>query len=119
MRVLLKDGSGTRCAPFPNHFEINTLHTTICSVLKRSQSSCMVPRCVAARGASPSVPGDNDYPRSNSSLDWAHVVYMWWSIWYMSCRVNLLHEAYIQKGIPLCTSRCMGTMSQMAHTDAR
>ena len=36
--VLLKDGRGTRRTPFPNLFEINTLHTTMCSVLKWSQS---------------------------------------------------------------------------------
>ena len=37
----------------------------------------------------------------------------------MSCRVNLLHEAYIKKGIPLCTSQCMVTMSHTDQTDAR
>ena len=35
--VLLKDGCGTRCTPFPNLFEINTFHTTMCSALKWSQ----------------------------------------------------------------------------------
>ena len=42
MRLLLKDGCGTFCTPFTNHFEINTLHTTICSVLERTQSICGV-----------------------------------------------------------------------------
>ena len=36
--MLLKDGCGTCCTPFPTLFEINTLHTTIRSVLKWSQS---------------------------------------------------------------------------------
>ena len=36
--MLLKDGCGTRCTPFPNLFDINTLHTTIRNVLKWSQS---------------------------------------------------------------------------------
>ena len=40
LRVLLKDGCGTWCTPFPNLFEINTLHTTIYIVLKWSQSIC-------------------------------------------------------------------------------
>ena len=38
MWVLLKDGCGMRCTPVPNLLEINTLHTTICSALKWSQS---------------------------------------------------------------------------------
>ena len=42
MRVLLKDGCGTCCTPFPNLFEINNLQTTICSALKWSQSICGV-----------------------------------------------------------------------------
>ena len=36
--MLLKNGRGTRCTPFPNLFETNTLHTTICTVLKWSRS---------------------------------------------------------------------------------
>ena len=51
-----------------------------------------------------------------SSVDWAHVVYMWCSISCMSWPVNLLHEAYIKKGFRVCTSRCMETMGQTAQT---
>ena len=36
--VLLRDACGTYCTPFPNIFEMKTLHTTICSALKWSQS---------------------------------------------------------------------------------
>ena len=36
--MLLKDGCGTHCTPFPNLWEINTLHTTIRNVLKWSLS---------------------------------------------------------------------------------
>ena len=45
MWMLLKDGCGRRCTPFPNLLEINTLHTTICSVLEWSQSISGVASC--------------------------------------------------------------------------
>ena len=40
--MLLRDGGGTCCTPFPNLFEINTLHATVSCVLERSQAICGV-----------------------------------------------------------------------------
>ena len=42
MRVFLKDACGTSCTALRNHFEMNTLHTTICSVLEQSEPMCGV-----------------------------------------------------------------------------